>query len=75
MAITHHLPLNEWYYTNISKWTLDYPPFFAYFEKFLAFFAYYFDENILSLQKDAYFTTNTLIFQRYSVILTDIFYV
>lgn len=75
MAITYNLPISEWYYSDISEWTLDYPPFFAYFEKFLTYFAYFFNSSILILQKDAYFTTSTLIFQRYSVIIADIFYV
>lgn len=76
MAITHNLPLSQWYYESTSEWTLDYPPFFAYFEKCLATIAYYCGlEDILSLQKDALFNNRVLYFQRLSVIGADVLYI
>jgi alpha-1,3-glucosyltransferase len=71
MALTHHLPLKQWYYDETSLWTLDYPPYFAYFEKFLSYFAFYFDRNILVLQAEPNAAATTLLFQRLSVICSD----
>ncbi|KAK6043379.1 deoxyribonuclease V [Cooperia oncophora] len=76
MAITHNLPLSKWYYDSTSEWTLDYPPFFAYFEKCLATIAYYCGlKDILTLQKEALLNNRVLYFQRLSVIGADIFYI
>ncbi|KAK5978615.1 Alpha-1 3-glucosyltransferase [Trichostrongylus colubriformis] len=76
MAITHNLPLSKWYYESTSEWTLDYPPFFAYFEKGLATIAYLCGfEDILALQKEAVFSNRVLYFQRLSVIGADVFYI
>ncbi|VDP18857.1 unnamed protein product [Onchocerca flexuosa] len=75
MAITHALPICSWYYDDTSQWTLDYPPFFAFFEYFLSQVASKIIPSALILQKGAYFSTELLYFQRFSVIATDIFYI
>ncbi|VDM61799.1 unnamed protein product [Angiostrongylus costaricensis] len=76
LAIVHNLPLSEWYYDSTSEWTLDYPPFFAYFQKALATIAFFSGfQDILILQKGALFNSRVLHFQRLSVIVTDAFYV
>ncbi|KAI0650640.1 glycosyltransferase family 57 protein [Trametes meyenii] len=72
LAITHSLPISKWYYDTTSEWTLDYPPFFAYFEKLLSIPAYFVDARIVDLNNLNYGAWSVVAYQRATVILTEL---
>ncbi|XP_031396350.1 probable dolichyl pyrophosphate Glc1Man9GlcNAc2 alpha-1,3-glucosyltransferase isoform X2 [Punica granatum] len=72
LALTRSLPLSQWYSDKTSPWTLDYPPFFAFFERFLSLFAPLVDPKIVHLHDGLNYTAPTAVyFQRATVIVSD----
>ncbi|KAG8763040.1 glycosyl transferase [Ceratobasidium sp. 423] len=75
LAITQSLPLSKWYY-DVSHsayfYSLDYPPFFAYFEYILSWPARLVDPNIVDLNALQYGAWSAIAYQRTTVIVTEL---
>ena len=59
-------------YQNTSEWTLDYPPFFAYFEWLLSQLGQYVDTGMLQVSNLGCENWQTIYFQRATVITTEL---
>ena len=57
---------------NTSEWTLDYPPFFAYFEALLARAAAFVEPAMLDVHALGYDSWQTVYFQRATVLLSEL---
>ena len=60
-------------YLSTSEWTLDYPPFFAHFEHFLAIIAskLKLDPLLLKISAEPISNPSIVLFQKTTVIVTD----
>lgn len=74
LAITSNLPLSAWYVESTLQWTLDYPPFFAYFEWALSQFVprRVRNDGCLDIVELGHYGLPTIYFQRILVIFTEI---
>lgn len=76
LAITNGTPLKEWYIESTSQWTLDYPPFFAYFEYSLSLLVPSIVKNdgCLDIVQVGVYSWPTIYYQRLSVIVSEILF-
>lgn len=78
MAIAWELPMCSWYYEATSFWTLDYPPFFQYFEWVLAQIAGLIDAGMVKVKNqyygDWYGNASTVDYMRFTVVFTDLLF-
>lgn len=77
LAITHNLPLSEWYTEDTAKdWTLDYPPFFAWGQWLTSLPAVFFaDSNneLLDVVPHSLRDVSVTYYMRSTVIISDAF--
>lgn len=74
LSITKLLPLKSWYLEDTNQWTLDYPPFFAYFEWILSNMVptSVAQDGCIELTEVGNYGYKTILFQRATVIISEI---
>ena len=73
-SITNSLPINQWYFFSEKKFTLNYPPLFAYMEYFLGKISHFFDNDITNLKQPNYASNTCKIFMRSTALIGDFFF-
>ncbi|ORZ11140.1 glycosyltransferase family 57 protein [Absidia repens] len=72
LAITSSLPISQWYLEATSEWTLDYPPFFAWFEKLLGIVGQWVDPGMVEVSALGYSSPATVVYQRLTVMVSEL---
>ncbi|EGB07720.1 hypothetical protein AURANDRAFT_27313, partial [Aureococcus anophagefferens] len=74
LAVTASTPMAYWYadQPKQSPWTLDYPPLFGVFERFLSYFAKLADPMIVEPQNLDYAAWSCVAFQRFTVVAAEL---
>lgn len=74
LAITKKLPMKLWYIEDTNQWTLDYPPYFAYFEWFLSIFVPDFvdSDGCFDIIESGKYGWPTIYYQRLTVVVSEI---
>ena len=74
LAVTASTPMAYWYadQPKQSPWTLDSPPLFGVFERFLSFFAKLADPMIVEPQNLDYAAWSCVAFQRFTVVVAEL---
>lgn len=72
LAVTYSLPMYRWYVDATSQWTLDYPPFFAYFSWLLAQPAALVDARIVDVLALDYDAWPCKLYMRATVLVTEL---
>lgn len=71
IAITHSQRPSEWYFESTSKWTLDYPPLFAWFQWVLSQVAVILDPKMVTISALPYSSLRAVVFMRSTVLLSE----
>ncbi|KAF7079861.1 hypothetical protein CFC21_084034 [Triticum aestivum] len=73
LALTHTLPARQWYTDASSQWTLDYPPFFAYFSRLLSLPAPFVDASLVAIPVPASPPSSAyILYLRFTVAFSDL---
>lgn len=70
-ALTVSRPLSQWYHDESSKWTLDYPPIFAYYEYIVGQLLSVFRPSLVDITNHDDSTWRTVYFLRATVLALD----